>query len=490
MSGSNPFRPKKSEDFTAHQCQHHSSQSTSSLSVAPDPIFLGHPPRAALAASQTNDPSAPRALATTPPPPINDPDLDDSVTSDDRSTLDPFNRDSDVSDDGAERVQTPSEAPVTTSPGDLRRPRGNIRITPPSVSSSNQFPTTTTLPEDQSLRTDNQRYIDSNEELPEHPAVANSFELSQSDVSSDEIDSDSTADELHTHAPYKTSARPTSLGPGIGLRALASRSGNRDRVPPPPPKSHHGKMIIPDLSRTPPASQTTPSKAANRVSFHGSSSSPLASPRVLQMGPDYFSSSSSQPAPPTDILRRSQSQYKRPPTPPLSRRHSQMRRSKSTFSKSSPSQLSIPSARIQTTASTPSSPGSRSLTPIRSGDSRFDSSIPDEASSISTVHSENIAPTSSTQTLEVSGLGIQSNPRSKRASMINQLPPPPPPRRTRGSNHSNDSNRPASLCSEQRADGVESFVPHPSNAKDILADLSRLQKEVDDLRGHYQGRND
>lgn len=31
-------------------------------------------------------------------------------------------------------------------------------------------------------------------------------------------------------------------------------------------------------------------------------------------------------------------------------------------------------------------------------------------------------------------------------------------------------------------------LPQPSNAQDILADLSRLQKEVDDLRGHYESR--
>lgn len=30
--------------------------------------------------------------------------------------------------------------------------------------------------------------------------------------------------------------------------------------------------------------------------------------------------------------------------------------------------------------------------------------------------------------------------------------------------------------------------PQPSNAHDILADLWRLQKEVDDLRGHYEER--
>jgi hypothetical protein len=38
-------------------------------------------------------------------------------------------------------------------------------------------------------------------------------------------------------------------------------------------------------------------------------------------------------------------------------------------------------------------------------------------------------------------------------------------------------------------DGIESSQREQSNASDILADLSRLQKEVDDLRGQYAGRN-
>lgn len=71
---------------------------------------------------------------------------------------------------------------------------------------------------------------------------------------------------------------------------------------------------------------------------------------------------------------------------------------------------------------------------------------------------------------------------AKRASYVNSLaasaPPPPPPRRVRGaSNNSSDT------TAKQ-----EEFIPNPSNASDILADLSRLQKEVDDLRGHYEGR--
>lgn len=57
-------------------------------------------------------------------------------------------------------------------------------------------------------------------------------------------------------------------------------------------------------------------------------------------------------------------------------------------------------------------------------------------------------------------------------------PPPPPPRRGRDSN----------TRSSEPAAAEETPLPQPSNAQDILANLSQLQKEVDDLRGHYESR--
>lgn len=414
------------------------------------------------------------------------PDLDDSVTSDDQSSSDPFSQDADVSDYEAERAKTPSEALAKASLDAQQRHQGTTRTTTPSSQSS----TETDLSGDQNPKSGNRVRAENGGELRESTAIASSLPSRQTPVSMGEPGSDSTANEPPPYTHSRKSSRPVSLGPGIDLNTLATRSGNRDRVPPPPPKSHHGKLISPDLSIIPPASQTTPGKAASRVSFHGPSPGPLASPRITQATPDYFGTPSSQPSAPADTLRRSQSQYKRPPTPPLSRRHSQMRRSKSALSKPSPSQLSVSHSTIETTASTPSSPGSRSLTPsLRSRDSRSDQIIPDDSNPNFTLQSENIAP-SSMQSTEVSGLGSQPNPRtaSKRSSLLNTLPPPPPPRRTRGSNHSNDNNRPAGLRSEQRADEPGDFASHPSNATDILADLSRLQKEVDDLRGHYENR--
>ncbi|PTU21982.1 hypothetical protein P175DRAFT_0435638 [Aspergillus ochraceoroseus IBT 24754] len=357
---------------------------------------------------------------------------------------------------------------MTAPLSDDRHPReSHRRVTPPSVSSSSPW--------------DRPPRISDPEGLPESTGTAA--------VAADDADS------IAADGPRPLSCLASNLDP----KALTSRSGNRDRVPPPPPKSHHGKLISLNSSRGLPTSQTTPGRVVNRASYyHASSSSSSSSPgpSLARQGShssleDFSCLATSQAVvvPSTDALRRSQSQYKRPPTPPLSRRHSQMRRSKSTLAKPISSQLAAPPVQAEATVSTPPSPRLRPLTPSRSRESRLDATFPEESSSTSTVRSEIATPSiPSTE-----GSPSLASPRlvSKRASLANNnpLPPPPPPRRTRGtSNHSNESTRPASIRSEQRADGVENFVPHPSNAKDILADLSRLQKEVDDLRGHYENR--
>lgn len=512
MSGLNPFRPKKPEgknpfpplpsqrpeptrpprdgltlvDLTAHRHQPHSSLSITSPPNIPDSMFLGHPLNPPGATDQTNLPSRSASASTTPPPTASAPDPDESVTSDDQSTSDPFSQDVDVSDYEAERAKASSEAPATASFDVQQRHQGTTRTTTPSSQSS----TETGHSGDQNPKTDNRVHCENGGELRESMVITSSLPSRQTSASMGESGRDGTADEPPPYTHSRRSSQSASLEPGIDPNALATRSGNRDRVPPPPPKSHHGKLISPDLSITPPASQTAPGKASSRVSFHGTSPGPLVPPpRIPKTAPDYFGTPSSQSTAPTDTLRRSKSQYKRPPTPPLSRRHSQMRRSKSTLSKPSSSQLSESHSAVETTASTPSSPGSRSLTPsLRSRDSRSDQIILDDSKPNFILQTENITP-SSMQPTEVS-LGTQPNPRtaSKRSSLLNTLPPPPPPRRTRGSNHSNDNDRPVSLRSEQRAGESGDFVSHPSNATDILADLSRLQKEVDDLRGHYENR--
>ncbi|PLN82211.1 hypothetical protein BDW42DRAFT_167406 [Aspergillus taichungensis] len=272
---------------------------------------------------------------------------------------------------------------------------------------------------------------------------------------------------------YRSGKSPSSVDEG--RRPLASRPGNKDKIPPPPPKSHHGRLISPSSGTTSTTSNTTtPSRPAsiassNRFSFHGFPSEPSVSPSLRPREGDDVAEGS-QPSP--NLPRRSRSQYKRPPTPPLSRRHSQMKRSQTATSvKVTPHRRSVSSTEGSSSdTSPPLSPGARTLDFSRTRDV-----------SQKTRTSEDTA-----------SRPLQPEPRdpstsAKRISYGNSLPPPPPPRRTRG-NHSNPSTRPTSLRSETRAEDEEEFVSPPSNARDILADLTRLQREVDDLRGHYENR--
>ncbi|KAL5046401.1 hypothetical protein BDW71DRAFT_66100 [Aspergillus fruticulosus] len=479
MSGLNPFRPKKSGDHTAYQYQSHFTPSTSFRSNAPDPIFLSRSSDAVVATEQANFPSP---CAGAPLSTAKAPGLDDSATSDDQSASDPFGQDSDGSDDDVEPPQDP------VNPVIALYPQETIGVTRPSVSSQPLATATGAYGEQPLTTAATHAHTADGGELRGATAIPSSIASSLSSVSLEETSSDNSGNERRSYVHARSSARPISLGPGVDPNALATRSANnRDRVPPPPPKSHHGKLISPRSNRASPASQATPGKATNRVSFHGPSPGPLFSSRMPQENPDYFGIPLSHSVSPADGLRRSQSQHKRPPTPPLSRRHGQMRRSKSTLSKPSSSQFST----SHYTTSVPSSPGSRSLAPsLRSRDSKDDPSIYEEANPKLGPQSENLAPASYFEETEPSGLEIQPNSwtSSRRAPLIHHLPPPPPPRRTRVSNYNSDINQRPSILSEHHADQPENFVPRPSNAKDILADLSRLQKEVDDLRGHYENR--
>lgn len=497
MSGLNPFRPKKPEGEdpfpllptqppsqtltvagqTTHQHQPSSLPSTSS-SKPPDSIFLDNSSNTEARKDATNFLS-PKAQAGTTPPSTSssEPAFDNSAPLNDSSESDPFQQHSNLHEDDARWTELSSEA-STTAPGDPH-PREPIRMNaPPPVSSSRPLSSTGSTQGDHP-ESDSSTHVEHSGRPGARTAIPRSITSSQSSTTAEDTDSDDTDES-------KQSGRPVSFGSGTDARALASRAGNKERVPPPPPKSHHGKLINPAIS---PASRTTPSKATNRLSLQSSSERPRASPQTSQADSDYFGVSA-KPVPPSDALQRSQSHYKRPPTPPLSRRHSQMRRSKSSLSKPSSSQLSAPTSMAEANSSAPSSPSSQKYPPsARSGESRIDSFIPDGTGPGLALRSENISPnTPSHQPFTTPGLENQSHSRtgSKRVSLINSMPPPPPPRRNRASNNSGNNKQHSRPRSEQRANEPTNFVPQPSNANDILADLSRLQKEVDDLRGHFE----
>ncbi|PYH90572.1 hypothetical protein BO71DRAFT_402099 [Aspergillus ellipticus CBS 707.79] len=516
MSGSNPFRPKKPQN-----------------SLPPPPTTFPSFPSPSPSTSAGAPPVTTfKSLARPPPPPPASltPDLDDHdhdhdhdhdpASSDDQSVSDPFHHSSYATDkDGGEEEQDVDDddddddedvdltRPYRVSaatPGDDDRSHPPIRPVPdPAVPPRGPaLPATTAAALGQISSREHPVPLGHAGPSRENAPVAGSTVSTLSSTSHGGI---RTPDSSTTDVSRPPDLRPP-LGPRtrsnlsssseVTSRPLASRPGNRDRVPPPPPKSHHGKRIAPNPGPTPSFTQTTPGRSTSRFSFHGSPSEPSHSPRPSQSGPsDYFvARSESQPAQPaaTDTLRRSQSQYKRPPTPPLSRRHSQMRRSKTTLSKVNPLRLSVPAAQETTTSSSspPPSPGAWSLNPSRTRESRTGSTPSEELADAAT---SSLRPDSSSASSSTETSASMPGPSTKRSSLYNSLPPPPPPRRSRGSsNHSNDSSglglQPSKPVEEAPAAAPEQFIPHPSNANDILADLTRLQKEVDDLRGHYEGR--
>ncbi|KAJ5594495.1 uncharacterized protein N7459_000703 [Penicillium hispanicum] len=282
---------------------------------------------------------------------------------------------------------------------------------------------------------------------------------------------------------------------------------SRDKKPPPPPRSHHGKRIsvtadtVQDL-------QPRPSQYNNRLSFHAFSPESLASlptsgtPNATSVSQspasDYFSMplESQMATDSSESLQRSHSQHshhKRPPTPPLSRRRSQMRRSKSTQSKSNGSRLnmfSLESERYD--SSQPPSPG-RSVKSVTSSLSQERKRISMPPTSSGELRSA-VLPTGIVPDSLSPPPNSRPNPPGRRASSHGNIqpgslstipPPPPPPRRLRDSNNTRSSD---SVAAPQTVPTEQATLPQPSNAHDILADLSRLQKEVDDLRGHYESR--
>ncbi|KAL5365313.1 hypothetical protein BJX96DRAFT_9710 [Aspergillus floccosus] len=497
MSGLNPFRPKKHEGVSLSPAIGLSTDGKLMLTVA-DPTAPHPPPSARPAPAQTitsvpsypvfGVPSSSLPPNGVPPSPVaGASDPADSVASDDQSVSDPFHQDSTTDDEntGVDEAdldlmpQNVANHLQTSSTNNHRRQFSDAAAsaapysTPPTGARSSMGMHTQSVP---ARLDDYARYRDDSDVSVSSGTPNPGVRTAQN----------STTDLSQTPSahPAGTSSRPVT-GHST-TKQLTSRPGNREKIPPPPPKSHHGKLITPSPGHPP--SHTPSIKAANRFSFHGTPSEASISPKPSPSATDYFTGTTgSQPEQAIESLRRSQSQSKRPPTPPLSRRHSQMRRSKTTHAKPSSSRLSIPNIDGESSESPPPSPDAWSLTPSRTRDAP-----PSDASLGNPLATGHTRKTSS-MSGETSTPSLTSPPdrsgSTKRMSQGNVMPPPPPPRRMRGSSgQSSDSARRTSVHETKPGDENEPFVPQPSNAHDILADLSRLQKEVDDLRGHYENR--
>lgn len=198
-----------------------------------------------------------------------------------------------------------------------------------------------------------------------------------------------------------------------------------------------------------------------------------------------------------------------PPTPPVSRRHSQLRAKPfaSSTERSTPITEEGPIGSTELSQSPPSS-SSRAPAPPpprRAGLVRGNSS-----SSMSMGMS--FTPTSGqAKTTDVDTRSTKSRPPStrspsvssaKRSNQTQSIPgspvvaPPPPPRRRGSSQSSYTPSRLSGHYTERlRSDSSASSISHlamaplgPSGAenKDVMADLSALQREVDELRGKFK----
>jgi hypothetical protein len=307
-----------------------------------------------------------------------------------------------------------------------------------------------------------------------------------------------------------STSHETSTSEADEMRSASqSRSISEEKKPkPPPPKTRHGKLINPE--GLPPARsaealpssslshlQRSPSETSISVSSEHRSS--LPSPPLVKSSPTLSDDTGMMDE--ASPLKRAPSQLKKPPTPPLTRRHSQMKHSSKAPFRDHPRRISLPPAGLGLQVAGPTSPGLKN--PPRPPSRRHDKSL-------SVVQSEAFAQPKSPLSRDPSTpwsfslsedsetgapsppLRIPSVKRTPPASVTtgsNMPPPPPPPRRMRASSKSSTGSAYApSMQSDREDERGDETLPHLSNASDILADLTRLQKEVDDLRGHYESR--
>lgn len=219
-------------------------------------------------------------------------------------------------------------------------------------------------------------------------------------------------------------------------------------------------------------------------------------------------------------------QKKRPPTPPLARRHSQLRSLNPLLSRSNSARLPPRSSHglgnpaQSTYVRTPPPPPTRRTLPGRAQSSLETSMhtgmvLPDSPTVAGSTRSDKQhtprPPLPPTRTHSISSIKRPYRPPPT-ASSVTKVPPVPPPR-NRGSSQSSLDNtridtprkasatesslslRRASKDSQLEDSGEPNEGPSQipasvsgTNANDILADLSVLQREVDELRGMYEIR--
>ncbi|KMU84554.1 hypothetical protein CIHG_02338 [Coccidioides immitis H538.4] len=276
---------------------------------------------------------------------------------------------------------------------------------------------------------------------------------------------------------------------------------------PPPPKVRHGKLIQSDTSDMSSLGISSPSPSSDNALLPLRPPSPSLSQqggRVVSDPPIQRSDSTTRisaldrraevrseaflnpkPLPPIPPVRRSSQLKQCKPSLPISRSCStRLPKTSSLSGSTAPRTPPPPPSRRKDRESSNSSPSTQSRFPITPDGT----APPDE-------EAEDASENTSLQRSETGS--IHSVNRLSRLSGPSTVPPrPPPPRRSGGSQaYSSEDSRPArpmsmvETSSNQIKDKEvdEESPPAPrSNANNILADLSKLQKEVDEFRGKYE----
>lgn len=211
---------------------------------------------------------------------------------------------------------------------------------------------------------------------------------------------------------------------------------------------------------------------------------------------------------PADVQKSQMSQKRNPPTPPLSRRHSQLKprpiASAERSTTVSEPDLSGAAQSPPTTASKapPPPPKRRTGGPVRMNSSSSVSTTASVAPTQSQSSTDDVTPNPSkprppappNHSPSISSVKRQS---TQPFSGSPAIAPPLPPRR-RGSSQS--SYTPSRLSGDYRTAATErlrsdsgassisqlQMTPSSTESKDVMADLTALQREVDELRGKFR----
>ncbi|MCJ1450653.1 hypothetical protein MMC28_000986 [Mycoblastus sanguinarius] len=311
-------------------------------------------------------------------------------------------------------------------------------------------------------------------------------------------------------------------------RLVTNSQANTERIKPVAPRHRHGKLVKtnapqtvsfedPSLSfsssavnATTPKLPSTPNDVDKPLPPLPATSAPKQEPNNFSLATDvsrresYFE--------PQDVQAGNAQQKRNPPTPPLSRRHSQLRPVSFASNSEPPTRMSEePSVAPVPLSQSPPSMASKPPPPPpprRSGSVRGDSqsaiptsaSVPPWPEQFSTEHASPRAPKARApappnRSPSISAVKRPPTQAQHLPASISTAPPTPP--RKRGSSQSSYTTSRLSgdyrtIATERiRSDSGASSISQlqmttlaPSTeSKDVMSDLSELQREVDELRG-------